>query len=685
MIRKHNITATLALAALLTACSSEETTPTYTVGEADNAIVLKAGITEGGAGVATRAAEDHHTTPGHLNFISGTGLALQVSGTWTGKNAENKVTQTTTGTTGAKTGTDNLHNEVSMNPQLYWDDYGTADPGNTAGRAAGLTIYGAAVNGVTTDLTVSDFTALEWTLPNDQSNDWANKDLLISNNIKEGGPDDTYKFDEKASGKLLAFTHAMSKVTINLIADEGFPTTGVGNTTKKFQTTPDVYLTRNENGGSLAEWAYTTGTVNVTDGTISSQATPEVITTKTNSTSDATYTVVKDALIMPGSCFGTADTDIIAKINADGNIYYVTAKEIRKAITSTLGSGNEKDFKAQSGYNYILKIKVKKTKIEVTATITDWIDVTADEEIPLINVTGNVGDVTVDAETKQRMESFGFYLSDAAGASAATAYTKAATAAKPTGGADGTTIWPFDTPLYWPNHQIHYFMRGVSPEETAVTSGKIAVTAGDYNSASFPSNLLVGAPVIAANTMCGNTDHIQVDMSTSGICAREGKINLTFNYMMSQIEVHLASEAGDSHVNLENAKVEIVGGYTDGNVDIHTKTVTTSGSVTDFTLNHVGTEDTNYRHSIVVPQNLTSDLKFKVTIYKSGTTEIDDIYYATIKDIQVSENGGTKKSITKWDSGKHYVYTLNLKKTEIKVTATITDWITVTASDNVWF
>lgn len=677
MIRKHNITATLALAAFLTACSSEETTPTYTVGEADNAIVLRAGITEGGAGVATRAAEDHHTTPGHLNFISGTGLALQVSGTWIGK-TEDKVTQTTTGTTGNKTGADNLHNEVSMNPQLYWDDYGTADPGNTAGRAAGLTIYGAAVNGETAP-TVANFTALSWTLDKDQSTNWTKEDLLISNNVK-AGVDGCYKFDDKADGKLLEFTHAMSKVTINLIADEGFPTTGVGNTTKKFQTTPDVYLTRNENGGSFAEWAYTTGTVNVTDGTISSQATPEVITTKTNSTSDATYTVVKDALIMPGSCFGTADTDIIAKINADGNIYYVTAKEIRKAITSTFGIGNEKDFKAQSGYNYILKIKVKKTKIEVTATITDWIDVTADEVTPLINVTTAVG---TKGASSTAFDEFAFYLKE----DGTTDYYAAA-GGKATGTPDGTTNWSFQQQLYWPTHSTHYHMRGVYPYATTVTDNEIAVANCLYHASSAPSNLLVGAPEIATNTLCDNADHTSVDMSEHGICAREASINLNFRYMMSQVEVRLTTNTGAADaVNLVNAKVDIVNGYTTGDVDIHTRSIVNPGTITDFTIGHVTDEDANYRHSTIVPQALTNtnDLKFKVTIYKSGTTEIDDIYYATIKDIQVSENGGTKKSITKWDSGKHYVYTLNLKKTEIKVTATITDWITVTASDNVWF
>ena len=48
--------------ALLTACASKEdvVSPTYTVGETDNAITLRAGIREGGSGVETRAAEDSH-------------------------------------------------------------------------------------------------------------------------------------------------------------------------------------------------------------------------------------------------------------------------------------------------------------------------------------------------------------------------------------------------------------------------------------------------------------------------------------------------------------------------------------------------------------------------------------------------------------------------------------------------
>ena len=88
--------------ALLTACASKEdvVSPTYTVGENDNAIKLRAGIREGGSGVETRATEDSHDK--HLAFTNGTKAALRIDGTWTGHSTE-PVSQTTTATIGAET------------------------------------------------------------------------------------------------------------------------------------------------------------------------------------------------------------------------------------------------------------------------------------------------------------------------------------------------------------------------------------------------------------------------------------------------------------------------------------------------------------------------------------------------------------------------------------------------------
>lgn len=708
----NKIAAMLATIGIMTACSDDIFAPAYTVGEADNAIVLRAGISEGGAGVMTRAAEDHHSTPGHKVFTSGTQLRLRVDGTWLGKAdgaaphgtiTGTTVSQKTTATVGDETVTDSKHNAVTFTSaeQLYWDDYGTADPANMSlkvdevehhvgnGRDRGLDIFAAAVDGITTAPAIADdqWTALPWNvgtpigtpLAISQAGGWSTRDLLTCNNIKHTDAEETtnaYKFSEHETGKLLEFTHAMTKVTVNLTAGEGFPGYTTDPATAYFEAAPTV---------TLLGFNYT-GTVNVEGKTSTPTAAPTNIQSRLTTGGANSHTASYDALVFPGNQFPNA-TDIL-KIVADGNTYYVNATKINAANPETNDT-------FEQGKNYIFNITVSKTKIVVTATIKDWIDVVADTETPKINVTADVGDATVVAATKDRMPSFDFYLSDAAGVSPTTAYTRSATATKPTGGADGATAWTFDTPLYWPNHTTHYLMRGVSPTSTTVAAGKISVAAADYSDlATAAGNLLVGAPVITSETMCGNTDHTQVDMASGGICAREGKINLTFDYMMAQLEVHLTTSSDGAAVNLTNAKVEVVGGYTAGEVDIHAKTTTTTGEKTDFTVNYITGEDANYRHSFVVPQELTysspraeTNLRFKVTIYKDGTPAngVDDIYYADIRPIQVSVNGDANESITTWDKGKHYIYVLDINKTAINTTATITDWVTVTASDTVWF
>ena len=92
----------------------------------------------------------------------------------------------------------------------------------------------------------------------------------------------------------------------------------------------------------------------------------------------------------------------------------------------------------------------------------------------------------------------------------------------------------------------------------------------------------------------------------------------------------------------------------------------------------------------IIPQQLsngegdyTKDLKFRITI---GDGDAKDIYETVlgIKNIQVTENG-TKKDITAWEPGKKYIYTLTITKSDIKVTATIKDWIDVIADSDVWF
>jgi hypothetical protein len=62
------------------------------------------------------------------------------------------------------------------------------------------------------------------------------------------------------------------------------------------------------------------------------------------------------------------------------------------------------------------------------------------------------------------------------------------------------------------------------------------------------------------------------------------------------------------------------------------------------------------------------------------------VYYADVAPVKVKALGAsTSEAVTAWESGTHYVYNLKITKTEIKATASLTDWKTVEASEEVWF
>ena len=768
---KTKITALLASLTFLASCKeSEEYGYHHTVGEENNAITLMAGISEGGAKLQTRSAgstnvdqTDNHAK--HLAFTSNTKAAIRIDGTWKGKAdgtytkgsiikgsiASEVVTQTTTATIKNETSNGSKHNAIEFTSaeQLYWDDYGTAAPENMGtgnGRDIGLSIYGAAVDGVTTAPDIDGTTGkkwneLTWTLDADQkTNDWKNKDLLISNNINTSGPDGTYRFDDRDAGKLLEFKHAMSKITIRLIANEGFPATGVGETTNKFASSPEVKLTGDEGDASTNAYANTVCTVNVTDGTCSNSNTPAVITMRQGAVQESqktTYTAIYEALVAPGSLFGAPQTTdskevypIIARINADGNIYYVTSEKIRAKMKELNAST---DYQTESGKNYIINVTVNKTEIKVTATVTNWIDVNAEPVTPTINITADWGNTT-GAST---VEAFSFYRSLAlnngysSGLSTnVNGYFAAEAIAKKPNTDDAQ--WVFndgtqDIKLFWPTHDTHYQFRGVWPKTSTETSNTEtephvkALSASDdtqiinisnvaYSANSYPSDLMIARPEFGLDSdgkendpECTNSDHTHKKLYSEGICATEGKVIMNFQYVMSQVEVELQTVSGDAAVNIgANTKVEIVNVANDGYVKLGDRIVVPNTQNQTYVLNPANTgsltgdaltKAQRTRHSAIVPQTLTytnpgesTNVRFKVTIYKGdSTTDVDDIYYADINPILNSAKTGLVAPNGKWESGVHYKYTLTLSKTEIKVTATLTDWVTVQANQPVWF
>ena len=690
--------------ALFSACSSEDDIkPIYTVGEADNVITLRVGVSTGESAVQTRATDRDHNY--HLALTPGTKAALRIDGTWTGQS----VTKTTIATIDAETEADSKHNALlTMSPMLYWDDYGTADPANISGRTTGLTIYGVAVDGVTTAPSESSWTALSWTLDTDQTSGWSIKDLLTSNNIKEGS-DGTLKFDkvkDNTASDLLVFTHAMSKVTVKLTAGAGF-------VDSKFVSTPTVTLLG----------FYTEGKVNVEGKTTTATTTTSHdISTHLDEGGQGNTTANFSALVFPGNSF--ANTTQIAKIEADGNVYYVTAEKINAANTA------DQDV-FESGKNYIINVIVNKTEIKVSATVTNWVDVESAEVSPVINVDASWG--TSGTGSSDSFDSFSFYrstifaygYSNGLTGNTEDYFISEAIAKKPN--ASEETQWKFYNSTAndatevlliigsytrsWPDHNTHYQFRGVWPNtsvkaddtQTAPHVSKVSESdatqkidirnAAYSTSENYPSNLMIGRPEVSGSCTNTETGHTPTDLFSGGICATEGKVNLNFRYVMSQVEVVLSTSAAESsdHVNInENTKVEIVNVANEGYVKLGDREVVPSTTKGTYKLDAVsGSGNELKRHSAIVPQDLSfttagdsTNARFKITVTNGdGTT---DVYYADINPIKKTGSSDPVAPDGKWESGVHYVYNLKLTKTEIKVSATITDWTRVDASDDVW-
>lgn len=721
----------------LAACSDDVATGRYSVGEEDNLVRLTTGVENApSAAMQSRAAVSEAT---HYALQTGTALNLYVEGKWTkAYGTTNDITKTPIYKADDPSG--NFINPVqydatynSTKSTLYWDDFGTADPANTANRAKGLGILAVAVDGKvlkTSNIKWESYT-LAWNVatsstvqPSGSSQKFLLEDLLVANNLYAAidaesatTPQKRYTFGEQKAldtnpaEARLEFQHVLSKITFNVKAGEGFEGSGGK---KTFSTSPIVTLARNKSNEADEPWCLTNGSIDIKQAKAESDGTTMTVVKLSDMNNDLSN-VTEAAVIYPGSILGSADDDIVARIHIDGaNVYYVTAAKIREAINKVAEHASK--YYTLPGYNYIFNITVNKTDIIVTATVSKWIDVNADEAFPKIVVSANVGN---KGDTEQTLSEFRFYRNDGVNVpligmgDAPTApttknvkYTALADAKNPVADdkADGETAWKFwtiaatptETSIYWPNHTTHYFFRGVYPKGTTVADGEssyIVVNNAQYNASTFPSNLMIGAPEIASGTMCNNPDHTPVDMSTNGICARTGAINLNFRYMMSQVEVVLKTTTGDDKVELNDlTKLELTNTICSRNIYLGTRAIGNEPGITrqpSYTMNMKGTataEQVTF-HDAIVPQylpkpNEDKPMRFKVTIKNSNGTY--DVYYADVQPIQVSESGGAKKTIENWLGGYHYKYTLTLKKTGISVTATITDWIPANGSDNVW-
>lgn len=621
----------------LSACNSEELNTSDT---ADGEIRLSAATIGGNTAVTTRT-----TTLGEPKaFTEGTAIALQVSGTWTGKSNPD-IVKTPTATAAASTTT---ANSLTLNPALYWDDFGTADPNNKdSGRANGLTIYGAAMDGVTDETkapNVGDWTALSWDLGADQTSGISTKDLLLSNNVSGTN---TYKFSD--SSKQLEFKHVLSKITVNILAGEGFD--------GKFTNDPVVVLTSNEaNSTTNAEWAYTSGTFDVTTGELDeSSLIRNAVTMAQVATAATNYTVTKEALVMPGSTFAS-DAATIMRINADGNIYYITAEKIRTAIDAT-DHANGTAYPTKAGKNYIFKVRVNKTGVEVTATVKDWDTVDSEEETPAISFTADVTSSTNTTTGSSLSSGDTFRLWKTS------AFTETALAAAKTTTVtyDGNSTYTYNPTLYWQSAKDDSYFRALATMTItgSGTSATTTIAATESTTVNQGTDVLWGTTAEHTGTY---TEGSKVYEEGAKINPRTSEVPLIFKHAMSKVVVNLQTVSGDAAVITDDAKVTLTYLTKGGTINLESGKVTASTSKVEIAVDKA--EKTSYSNLIMVPQGIGDTSKLIITL------DDDTTYSLLLKDCK-DEKGNY---ITEWKSGNMYTYTITLKKQEISFRAMVQDW-----------
>lgn len=517
---------------------------------------------------------------------------------------------------------------------IYWDDFSNSANEGTDLRTAGHglhTFYGYCYNGGTPDMPLTEATGvLGWNTQADQSAQGVMKkcDLLwsASQTMVE------YNHARDDHGTLaVPFTHAMSKFTIVLVADEGFSAGALDNTSVTLSG-------MNVNGIFTAPDA--TVDVNGTT-TVKMYAGEPSVSAGNPSRAYEAVSVPKVAL---------ASGNLLATVkDVEGNDYRVVLSD---DMIAGWAAGIDDDGKSKSGYNYKLTVTLSKQAVNIVATLADWTDVSA-SGIGEINFTADVK--TIDKSNDAGItngSSFSLWMTkdlDNVGSIATTAVF------------DGSGF--VNTPaIYWPNGTDSYYFRALAQNTDVKTLDAVTSTA-----VSQGTDLVWGTTSAHTGTESdGVTTHDYP--AGAAINPRTGDVPLSFCHVMSCVAIYLETGSDASAVDLDGAKVTLTSLYTEGTVDIATGTVTSKGSKA---VNAVD-ESTTFGKLFMIPQQIANESRMIVKL-ADGTTYSLRLNQCT---------DGTDAAVTGWESGNRYTYTISLKKEQIGFRVLVQDWTENTGSGN---
>ncbi len=514
--------------------------------------------------------------------------------------------------------------------KLYWDDYSSTEK-DLRDAGAGIRLkYGYCYNGGTPSTTLTESTgALGWSVLQNQSDAASMKksDLLFA---KTQAPVSYVHGTEESSNHgvlILPYSHAMSKITVNVTANEGFAD-------KANFASSTLTLKHMQ----------TKSSVDAPAGTVTpSEVSTDVKDITTWKSASANKTATFQAIVAPGTNLSVGN--FIATIsNVDGNYYdvpittamlegwstkltpadKVSYDDIAQAHTRATIDG-AKGYLTQSGVHYVLNVTIDKQTITVRATLADWdkVEATSTAQIvfnPDVNSKGTIA-------TALQASGFDVYKS-----SSNDSFTE-----KTTTLTYADSKWTYSPIIYWAGQSDNSYFRALSP------------------AGSSTSQLAQGGDILWGTS--GNT----------AISPRTGDVPLTFEHLMSKLSINLQTVSGDAAVDLTNATIAISNMATAGTYSIVDGNVTAGSTVATML-----TGKPSVFTETVIPQTITDNAKVTITLADGTTYSVQLNQCKTDKGVAVSS----------WTKGTIYTYTITLTKQEITFSAVVKEWENATASGN---
>lgn len=517
--------------------------------------------------------------------------------------------------------------------KLYWDDFSDNNSDGHYLRTANHALqsfYGYCYNGgEPTTALVNATGVLGWTTDNEQTTDGDMKknDLLWS---PAQNPVTYVHAKENREGLSIPYTHAMSKFTIVVVADEGFEADDLNNATV---TLKDM--------NKVGTFTAPTSTVEAT-GTTEVKMYANAVTTTEGKTSRA-YEAVSVPLVSL-----TTDKLLATINNVDGNNYEVYLTD---AILTAWTDGI-KENKSQSGINYKLTITLKKQTITVVATLAGWTDVSA-TGTGEINFTADVKSIDKDNDGLTDGDAFTLWKMSA--------LTKEAFAeAKKTIATYSGSAFTCDKKLYWDKTSDDSYFRALAKKETKLTAVEDTTLAQG-------TDLLWGTTAEHIGTEANGTEHKYEE--GVAINPRTGAVPLIFKHVMSKVVVNLETTDDASQVVTTGATVTMTNVIDNGTLNIFTGKVKSGDNKSDVVVKN---EKLSITEAIMVPQEINDKAKIVITL-ADGTT------YSLLLNTCEDKDG---KAVKDWYSGNLYEYTITLKKEEIQFRVMVKDWERKTGSGN---